>query len=221
MTPVPAWRRETSGESRWAAAAAVVVAAALQLSLPARLALGPRWLLPGFEIGLVVLLLVANPGRITRSEPALRRFALLLVAVLSAANTASGAALVHDLLTGHGSDDPAELLSDGGTIYLINIVVFALWYWELDRGGLAVRAAGRREYPDFLFPQMQSPGLADPEWEPRFVDYAYVAFTNVTAFSPTDTLPLSRWAKVLMLLQSALAVVLVALVVARAVNVLQ
>jgi hypothetical protein len=220
VDPVPAWRRETDGESRWAAAVAVVVAAALQLVLPERLALGPRWLMPAFELGLIALILVANPGRLTHREPTLRRLFLLLVGVLSAANTISGAALIHDLIGGRGSNDPAQLLGSGGIIYLTNIAVFALWYWELDRGGPAARAAGIRDHPDFLFPQMQSPDLADPEWEPEFVDYFYLAFTNVTAFSPTDTLPLSRWAKMLMLVQSALALVLVALVIARAVNVL-
>jgi uncharacterized membrane protein len=93
-------------------------------------------------------------------------------------------------------------------------------YWELDRGGPAARAAAVRTHPDFLFAQMQNPELADPEWEPQFVDYLYLSFTNATAFSPTDVLPLSRWAKLTMMVQSAVALVVVALVVARAVNVL-
>jgi hypothetical protein len=102
-----------------------------------------------------------------------------------------------------------------------NVVVFGLWYWELDRRGPVARAHGLLQQPDFLFPQMQAADLVGPDWEPRFLDYLYLAFTNVTAFSPTDTLPLSRWAKMLMAVQSGLALSLVALVFARAVNVLR
>ncbi|GAA4825357.1 hypothetical protein GCM10023201_09700 [Actinomycetospora corticicola] len=100
------------------------------------------------------------------------------------------------------------------------MIGFALWYWQFDRGGPSVRACGERSLPDFWFPQMQSADL-DPEWEPHFVDYLYVSFTNATAFSPTDTMPLSRWAKLTMLVQSAVSLATVALVVARAVNVLK
>jgi uncharacterized membrane protein len=100
------------------------------------------------------------------------------------------------------------------------VVVFALWFWELDRGGPVVRGQGLRAFPDFLFPQMQAGDLVSADWEPTFLDYLYVSFTNVTAFSPTDTLPLSRWAKLLMMLQATMSVLLVVLVIARAVNVL-
>lgn len=96
---------------------------------------------------------------------------------------------------------------------------FALWYWELDRGGPLARAAARRSYPDFLFPQMGLPAIAAPNWRPTFPDYFYLSFTNATAFSPTDTMPLCRWAKMLMLLQSSVALVTAALVIARAVNI--
>ena len=123
--------------------------------------------------------------------------------------------------SGTASDRPGVLLGTGGAIYATNVVVFALWYWELDRGGPVARGQGQRAFPDFLFPQMQAGDLVDPNWEPTFPDYLYVSFTNVTAFSPTDTLPLSRWAKLLMMLQSTLALLLVILVIARAVNVLK
>jgi hypothetical protein len=218
--PVPAWRRPTRGEQRWPAAVAVLVAAMLQLALPSRLAPGPKLLLPLLELVTLVALVAADPGRMERRVPALRRLSLLLVGLLSIANIASGAALVVDLLKGHASDDPATLLRNGSVIYLTNVVVFGLWYWELDRGGPVARAHGLRQQPDFLFPQLQAMELVGPDWEPRFLDYLYLAFTNVTAFSPTDTLPLSRWAKMLMAVQSGLALLLVALVFARAVNVL-
>jgi hypothetical protein len=108
----------------------------------------------------------------------------------------------------------------GGGIYLINVLTFAVWFWELDRGGPAERAAGSDPYPDFLFPPMTSPEMTHKDWEPYFLDYFYVAFTNATAFSPTDTLPLSRWAKFAMALESAIALVTAALVIAKAVNAL-
>jgi len=113
------------------------------------------------------------------------------------------------------------LLITGGTIWLINVIVFALWYWEFDRGGPVARANADRMYPDFQFVQMASPALAPPDWEPAFADYLYLSFTNATAFSPTDTLPLSRWAKLAMTVQAAVSIVTVALVVARAVNILK
>jgi uncharacterized membrane protein len=123
----------------------------------------------------------------------------------------------------HGTEHAtaSRLLMSGGAIWLTNVIVFALWYWELDRGGPVARAMAMQPYPDFLFAQMQSPELAPPQWEPAFVDYLYLSFTNATAFSPTDVLPMSRWAKCTMMLQSAVSLATVALVIARAVNILQ
>ena len=186
----PAWQRPTHGEPRWASAAAVVAVAVLQLLLPRRLSLHPRYLIPAIELVLLAVLIAFNPGRIERRDPLLRRLSLILTAILFAANSGSGAALVLDLLRGRSSDHPSVLLGTGGAIYVTNLVVFALWYWELDRGGPVSRGQGLRAYPDFLFPQMQATDLVDPDWEPTFADYLYVSFTNVTAFSPTDTLPL-------------------------------
>ncbi len=217
----PAWRRPTHGEPRWPSALAVIVAAGIQLALPVRLSLHARYLLPALELALLAILVAMNPGRIERADPLLRRLSLGLTGIMFAANAGSGAALVADLLRGRASDSPGTLLGSGAAIYAINVIVFALWYWELDRGGPVARGQGERAYPDFLFPQMQAGELVNPDWEPNFIDYLYVSFTNVTAFSPTDTLPLSRWAKLLMMLQATLAVFLIALVIARAVNVLK
>ena len=124
------------------------------------------------------------------------------------------------ILGGQTGQDAAGLLGSGAAIYGTNIIAFGIWYWELDRGGPFARATGTRLHPDFLFPQMSDPHLAPPDWEPLFFDYLYVSLTNVFAFSPTDTLPLRRWAKALMALQSVVALSTTALVVARAVNVL-
>ena len=218
---VPAWLRATSPENRLPVAAAIVVAVALQLRLPDRYGLHPRWLIPGLEIVLLVLLSALNPVRLNRSTR-LGRFASIgLVAAITADNAISAAGLDYSILKGHTGQDAVGLLGSGAAIYATNVIAFGIWYWELDRGGPFTRASGSRPYPDFLFPQMSDPHLTSPHWEPLFFDYLYVSLTNVFAFSPTDTMPLSRWAKALMSFQSIVALSTTALVVARAVNVLQ
>jgi uncharacterized membrane protein len=199
---------------------AILVAAGLQLSLPDEVVLGSRWLLPLLEVAVLAVLVVANPGRFERESRWRRTTSLVLTALISVANGAAVVRLIDNLLGGRGADDPATLLATGAAIWATNVIGFALWYWQFDRGGPSARTRAVNGVPDFLFPQMQVPDL-DPEWEPTFVDYLYVSFTNSTAFSPTDTMPLSRWAKLTMLLQSAVSLATVALVVARAVNVLR
>jgi uncharacterized membrane protein len=216
----PAWRRRTEGEPRWPSAIAVVVLIGLQLALPERLSLASRWLLPGIEVVLIGVLIAANPGRMGRGASWLRRVSLGLITVASIGNGWSIWRLVEGIVTGHDVGSAAELLASGGAVWLINVLTFAVWYWEFDRGGPLNRALGVREQPDLLFPQMTEPEL-DRDWEPEFLDYLYVAFTNSTAFSPTDTLPLSRWVKLVMLLQSLFSLTIAALVVAKAVNALQ
>jgi hypothetical protein len=216
----PAWRRPTQGETRWTSAAAIALVAGLQFVLPARLQVRPIYAFLGVELALLAILVLMNPRRLERRDPLLRRLSLTLTALLFATVAWSGTALVVDLLNGHSSHSPGTLLRSGGTIYVTNVLVFALWFWELDRGGPVDRGQGISAFPDFLFPQMQAGDLVSNDWEPTFLDYVYVSFTNVTAFSPTDTLPLSRWAKLLMMLQATLSVLLVVLVIARAINVL-
>jgi len=123
----------------------------------------------------------------------------------------------------HGTEGTTAgpLLVSGGAIWLTNVIVFALWYWEFDRAGPLARANATRRYPDFQFAQMANPELAPPHWEPAFGDYPYLSFTNAAASSPADVMPLSRWAKTAMLLQSAVSIVTVVLVIARAVNILR
>jgi uncharacterized membrane protein len=217
---IPAWLRPTPGEKRIPVAIAVVAAAVLQLVLPDRLVLRPRPLLPVLELLLLIGLVAANPVRIERQHPALRLASLGLTALITIANAASAGLLVHALLTGNASNNATTLLGSGSAIYLTNIIAFALWYWEFDRGGPVERALATRPHPDFLFPQMDTPELSHDDWQPEFLDYLYVSFTNAVAFSPTDTMPLSRWAKTLMLVQSAIAIITIGLVIARAVNVL-
>ncbi len=218
--PVPAWLRTTEGEQRLPAALAIALMIALQWMLPERLSLGPRWSLPVIEVALALVVVAANPLRMRRTTPMLRLVSLGLIAVASLGNAWSVARLVQDITTGHGVGSAAALLASGAAIYSINILSFAVWFWELDRGGPVQRALGTDPYPDFLFAAMTAPQLAPKDWEPTFLDYAYVSFTNATAFSPTDTLPLSRWAKFAMAIESGISLVTAALVVARAVNIL-
>ncbi len=215
----PAWMRPTDGENRWPVAIAVLVAIGLQLTVPARLAIPPRELLPVLEAVLLLMLTVANPWRINQERRWLRVASLILVALATLANAYSALRLVLRLIAGQESESAGPLLMIGGAVWATNVIIFALWYWEFDRGGPAARARAQKVYPDFQFAQMATPDSAHPDWEPTFVDYLYLSFTNATAFSPTDTLPLTRWAKLLMLSQSAISLATVVLVIARAVNV--
>ena len=193
---------------------------ALQSLLPDRLTPGPWWLLPTIELLLIGVLVAADPARVKRDTKTLRMVALGQITVISLGTVWSVAMLIRDIVTGYDTGDAAELLATGGGIYLMNVLTFAIWFWELDRGGPVARSHGTDPYPDFLFPPMTSPDLAAKDWEPRFGDYLYVAFTNATAFSPTDTLPMTRGAKAGMALESAVSLVTAALVVAKAVNAL-
>ena len=216
---LPAWLRPTKGEHRITVTVMLAVLVALQLGLRRDLQFQPRYLIPSLEVLLFAVLVMANPARITREAASLRLLGLLLVMAASFATAWSAGRLVYELATGHAGNSAIPLLVNGGAIWLTNVIVFALWYWELDRGGPAARANARKKLPDFLFTQMSTPELASRDWEPAFLDYLYLSFTNATAFSPTDTLPLSRWAKLTMMFQSAISLVTVALVVARAVNI--
>jgi uncharacterized membrane protein len=219
-TVVPAWRRLTEGEPRWPVTIAIAAALVMQGTLPNNLVLGPRWLLPSVGGALTVALIAANPRRISRISRPLRILGLALIATISVANGYSAVRLVIRLVT-IGEKDAVHLLLTGAAIWLTNVIIFSLWYWEFDRGGPVARMLGIKPFPDFQFPQMENPQLAPPDWEARFVDYFYFSFTNATAFSPTDVMPMSAWAKLAMLLQSAVSLATVALVVARAVNILK
>ena len=220
FTFVPAWKRLTEGEPRWAVSIAIGAALAVQGVLPAHLELGPRWLLPSLGGALLVAVFATNPrSRINVASMVLRLLSLAMIGTISIANGYSAYRLIDELIRG-GVTDATRLLLTGGAIWLTNVIAFSLWYWEFDRGGPAARAQAMRPYPDFQFPQMENPNLAPKDWEPYFVDYLYLSFTNALAFSPTDVMPLSRWAKLTMLAQSGVSVLLVLLVIARAVNIL-
>ena len=212
-------------EPRWPASLAVLVALGLYVTLPDRLTIGPTWLFPLLTILLLAPLSFVAPHR-HGQEPAWQRaVAIGLIAMINAANVASLGLLIYALLHGTKAEGQ-QLLVAAVELWLTNVIVFALWYWEMDRGGpgARLRPSEAQEDPSFLFPQMQSAALSSTPksgvWRPGFIDYLYVAFTNATAFSPTDTMPLTPWAKLLMLIQSLASLLIVALVAARAVNIL-
>lgn len=216
-----AWGIASHGEPRWPALLAVLTAIALQLILPDKLirGLGNRALIPALEGALMVVLLVANPGRISKEESRLRVVGVVLIALITVANVVSLTELIHALLYSPTTTG-RPLVYASVPVWLTNIIVFGLWYWELDRGGPASRQVPEHRRPDFLFPQMSVAG-SSPGWAPSFLDYIYTSFTNATAFSPTDTMPLTAWAKLLMMLQSLASLVTVAVVISRAVNILR
>lgn len=200
---------------------AILVAIGFQLVLPDKVigGLGPRWLLPALEGGSALAILIVNPNHTKKDAGQARLASLAIIALINVANIVSLAELVGRLVSGHAHAGGRSLIYASVPIWLTNVVVFALWYWELDRGGPAARLDPGHRNPDFLFPQMSTPEVA-PGWTPTFLDYLYTSFTNATAFSPTDTMPLTPTAKMLMLVQSLASLLTVVVVVSRAINIL-
>ena len=212
------------GESRWPPAIAVLVFSALNVSLriwlPTDRAISVPWLLPAVEVILLAVLLVFDPAGNDRRARQLRRLAIVLVFLLLAAALWSTGVLIDHLVTGDAqTSDGARLLASGSLVWLGNILAFSLLYWIFDSGGPRTRTHAPRRYADFAFPQRLDPDLAPPGWHPLFVDYLYLGFCTNTAFSPTDILPLARWGKLAMAVQSAVSLAVIGLVIARAVNV--
>jgi len=213
-----------ASEPRWPSVVAVLFALGLYVALPQQMmgsagaAVAIHFAIPAVELVLLAPLALGAPHRHAAESVGRRRAAIGLTAVLSVANLLALALLVTRIAD--GSVAGAPLLLAAAEIWTTNAIVFALWYWELDGGGPPVRLANLGGRRDFAFVQMLNPELAEPGWHPRFVDYLYVSFTNASAFSPSDTLPLTRWAKLLMLVQSWVSIVTVVLVAARAVSML-
>ena len=208
-------------ESRWPPAVALAVFMALNIALrvwlPADGALHVPWLAPLVEAVMIVVLLTSDPAN-REERIRLRRLALVLVGTFVAVALWATGLLIHDLIAGEGvTQEPDELLATGALVWLGNNIAFALLYWLIDGGGPAARL-GRPVPVDFAFTQHMSPELAPPGWRPVFLDYLHLGFTNATAFSPTDVMPLTHRAKGAMLVQSTIALALFGLIVARAVN---
>jgi len=222
QTPAPSGRQyppPPESEPFWPAQLTVLLAIVVQVLLPDRLTAGPQWLVPSLEGALLVGLFVVTPNVLEDDHPRRRRISLSLTAFVSAANIYSLGELTHLLLNHHVSDGRGLIVS-GVLIWLTNLLIFALWYWEMDRGGPGRRAAGRDHAPDFLFPQMSDDRIEPRDWRPKFFDYLYVSLTNNTAFSPTDTMPLTPMAKGVMGVQSVVSLLTIGLIVSRAVNIL-
>jgi uncharacterized membrane protein len=226
------------GESPLWPAAAVVSAALLYVTLPSRFILGRgaagffgdlRWIVLGMTAVLLAALLLTFPHGLMektfgvgvhRVRLGRRVLSLTILGILTAANSASIYLLVHVLING-GQVVASPLLRAAVHLWCVNVLVFALGYWQLDGGGPVKRRTLDIRDRDFYFPQQTDPELFGTEWQPTFIDYLYVSYTNSSAFSPTDTMPLSRWAKVLMLVESVVSLTLGLMVVARAVNILR
>jgi hypothetical protein len=209
-----------SAEPRWPMAGAVVAAMILTVLLPDEVRLGPAWALPLLEGVLLVAVIAADPRSVTRRSRELRGVSIALVSVLAFGALWATVLLIDALVHGGAATNSAEdLLEAGSAVWVSNNIAFALLYWELDDGGAAARAHHMPVHPDLAFPQQINPGLGPRDWRPRFVDYLYLGFTNATAFSPTDVMPLVPWAKLAMAVQAAISLAILGLVIARAVNV--
>jgi hypothetical protein len=220
MPVEPGGPDRVSAEPRWPMAGAIVAAIILTVLLPDDVRLGPEWALPLIEGVLLVAVIAADPRSITRRSRELRALSIALVAVLAFGALWSTALLIEALVDGGAATDSArDLLEAGSVVWVSNAIAFALLYWELDGGGAAARAHHVPLHPDLAFPQQLNPGVGPAEWRPQFVDYLYLSFTNSTAFSPTDAMPLVPWAKIAMAVQATSSLAILGLVVARAVNV--
>ena len=197
---------------------ALIIAIALQFLLDKSLVVGPKFLIAALELLLVFGIGLTEPHRETRISRARRNVSLSLIALISLANATSMGLVARDLISG-SSVAGKTLLASAGAIFITNIIIFSLWYWELDSPGLT----GLRKHnaaPKFDFPQLESKLDECTNWEPTYSDYLYLSVTNASAFSPTDTMPLTHTAKALMGVQALISLVAVVLVTARAVNIL-
>jgi hypothetical protein len=221
--------RDQIGEPRWPMAVSVLVAGALHAVLPTELrALPPellgdsRWWYLVVVTILLGVLIIGDPGRIDRESGWLRGLTVTLIALISADNALEAGRLVVSILsTKPFTEDANKLLIAGGAIWLSNVIAFGLWYWEADRGGAAARARGSSASPAFVFPEMINPQFVATGWYPKFVDYLHLSFTTATAFSPTDVSAIKPWAKLMMMLEETISLLVAVLVVARAVNILK
>jgi uncharacterized membrane protein len=205
----------------WGPQLVVLAALLLDLALPSKITLGPSWLLPSVE-GLLLLGLSTasiHPG--AHFSQTRRQIAIGLIALVSAVNVVSLGLLGHQLLH-HGATNGRALIFSGVALWGTNVLLFALWYFEVDRGGPLARMRGEERLPDFLFTNMTTEGAeySPAGWKPQLIDYLWLSFTAATAFSPTDTMPLTAAAKWLMTSQALVSLVVVVLVVSRAVNIL-
>jgi len=213
----------TAGESRWPMALAVLAAGGLRAVLPPELRNGDaRWAFVLVVFALLAILVIGDPGRIDRDSTWLRAATGTLIGLISAVNASAAVRLVAGIISGAKfSNDANILLASGGAIWLTNVIAFGLWYWDLDRGGAAARARNSNRQPAFVFPEMTNARYVGADWYPKFIDYLHLSFTAATAFSPTDVSAIRSWAKLMMMAEEAISLVVAILVVSRAVNILR
>lgn len=228
MTDVPSGSaREKRGldrseaEPRWPMAVAVLVAVALQMVTPRQGRLSFWWVFPIIQLVALAVVILEDPGRIDRRSRSARGVTIALIAIMTVGATGALYVLLQEIITSAHDVTATVLLGRGASLWVTNVIVFSLWYWEIDRGGPAERSAGSKIPPSFAFPENAMPEFASKGWLPWYPDYLYLSFTNATAFSPTDTLPVRTWAKMTMMLESSISLVTAILVIARAINTLK
>jgi hypothetical protein len=199
----------------WNAILGLVAIGVLYGLLPEKVSIGPRWLLLAIEGVFILPFVFAVLTRRSVSPVTLRVGSMILLGIVT---FVLAIGIVHMISTLKKELNGFDLLFTGLLLYGCNILMFALWYWEIDGGGPERRQQPAHQLADFLFPQQM--GGFDEKWAPHFFDYLYVAFTGATAFSPTDTMPLSHRAKFLMMLEAILALLLLSFVVSRAINII-
>ena len=209
---------KTHLEPRWPASLAFLTCVLLYVLLPNRLVIGPRWLIPALIV-LVLIPLSLRRHRQPDDSPWVRRLTLSLITLITVANFTSMVLLVQRLLDTSVSQGRALIFS-AVSVWLTNVIVYGVWFWEVDREGPTRRAGGRADVFDLQFPQMENPEYAPKEWRPKFTDYLYTSFANGTSFAPADVMPLTRRMKILFLTESLVSFVTIAVVAARAVNIL-
>jgi hypothetical protein len=219
IEPVSAAERS---EHWWPVATAIIVVAGLHVALPARYRVQPVWVVPVVLLALLAVLIAGDPGRIDRQKAWLRVVTGIVLGVVTVANLLAAVRLVVDILTGNKlfAHNPGGLLAAGGVIWATNVIAFALWYWDLDRGGAAARAHRPDRNPAFVFPEMQHTDYVAAGWVPQFADYLSLAFWTATAVSPTDISAIRPWAKLLMMLEAAGSIALAVIVIGFAINIL-
>jgi hypothetical protein len=202
-------------------AAAVVSVAVLYELVPADFHMLPSFVYPIFLFCFLAVLIVGDPGRIDRQRRWLRVTTFSMIGLITLVTAVSAVRLVAGILTNAAFDTAGQLLLIGACISLTNVIAFALWYWDLDAGGAAARAVGpTRIGPAFLFPEMKLPEYVGTAWYPQFADYLVLSFNTALAFSPTDISAIRIWAKLMMISESLISLSLAALVIARAINIL-
>ncbi len=202
-------------------ALAVLVTAALQFVFPASFRSIPPLAYVVVLLAFLVVLVVGDPGRIDEDKPWLHRTTSVMIGIITVTNMGAAIRLVQGIIVGESFTEAGELLAIGVTVWVVNVIAFALWFWDLDRGGAVARATGRGlRTRAFVFPEEDLPEHADHGWRPQFVDYLTLSFSTATAFSPTDVSAVKAWSKLLLMAEAMTSLTVALLVLARAINTL-